>query len=323
MKRREFMALLGGAAMLPVMARAQAMPVIGYLSGRSAGASQYVVDAFRKGLGETGFVEGQNVAIEFRYAEGQYDRMPTLAADLVGRRVAVIFADTVASAMAAKAATAAIPIVFQVGFDPVAGGLVASLSHPGGNITGVTNLSAEVAPKRLELMRELIPMASDFGMLVNPGNPATDQYMRQFQGVAGSLGLQLHLVNASSDRDFDAAFANLTRLRVSGLVIEADAFFTNRSQQLAALTLRHTIPAIYQFREFAAAGGLMSYGGSITDTHRAVGVYVGRILKGEKAADLPVVQSTKVELIVNLKTAKALGLTVPLALLTRADEVFE
>jgi putative ABC transport system substrate-binding protein len=326
MKRRDFITLLSGAAAAwPIAVRAQQSkpPVIGYLSGRSPGASKYLADAFRKGLGETGFVEGRNVAIDFRYVDGQFDRIPALAADLVARRVAVIFGDTIASAMAAKAATASIPIVFQVGFDPVAGGLVDSLSRPGGNITGVTNLSVEVAPKRLELMRELIPAASDFAMVVNPANPGTEGYLRAFQGVAGSLGVKLHLLNASTDHEIEAAFATLPGLGVGGLVIQADSFFTNRSEQLAALALRHAIPAIYQFREFAAAGGLMSYGGSITDSHRAVGVYVGRILKGEKPADLPVQQSTKVELIINLRTAKIIGITVPLSLVYRADEVIE
>jgi putative ABC transport system substrate-binding protein len=327
MRRRDFIALLGGAAAAwPLAARAQhpAIPVIGYLSSRSPGASKYLADAFRKGLGETGFVEGQNVAIDFRYVDGQFDRLPALAADLVARRVSVIFADSVASVTAAKAATASIPIVFQVGADPVAAGMVASLSRPGGNVTGVTNLSVEVAPKRLELMHELIPGASDFAMLVNPANPGTETiYLRAFRGVADSLGLKLQLLNARNDREIDEAFATLPGLRTGGLVIEADAFFTNRSEQLAALALRHAIPSIYQFREFAAAGGLMSYGGSITDSHRAVGVYVGRILRGEKPADLPVQQSTKVELIINLRTAKIIGITVPLSLVYRADEVIE
>jgi putative ABC transport system substrate-binding protein len=325
MRRRDFMTLLGGAAAWPIEARAQnaAMPIVGYLSGRSSTTSQYLADAFRKGLGETGFFEGRNVAIEYRYADGQYDRMPALAADLVARRVAAIFADSIASIAAAKAATTAIPIVFQGGFDPVASGLVSSLNHPGGYITGITNLSVEVAPKRLELMHELAPAARDFGMLVNPASAGTEAYMRSSQDVAARLGMRLRVVNASTDTEIDAAFAKFAEMRLGGLVIEAEAFFTSRSEQLAAATLRYAIPAIYQFREFAAAGGLMSYGGSITDSHRAVGVYVGRILKGEKPADLPVLQSTKVELIINLKTAKVLGVTVPLSLLTRADEVIE
>jgi putative ABC transport system substrate-binding protein len=299
------------------------MPLIGFLSARSSGASRYLVDAFRKGLGEAGYIEGQNVAIDYRYAEGQYDRVPALATDLVSRQVAVIAASDLSGALAAKAATRTTPIVFTIGSDPIKSGLVASLNRPGGNITGVTNLNTELAPKRLELMRELVPKAGHFGLLVNPTNLGTEAFVREVQTAAGTLGLQLHLLNASTDREFDAAFVTLVRVQAGGLMIEADAFFTSRGEQLIALALRHAMPTIYQFREFAAAGGLMSYGGSITDSHHAVGIYTGRILKGEKPADLPVQQSTKVELIINLKTAKALGVTVPLALLTRADEVIE
>ena len=325
MNRREIIAMLGGAAAWPVTARAQqmAMPVVGFLSARSAKTSGYLVEAFRKGLGETGYVEGQNVVIDYRYAEGQYDQVPMLAADLVRRQVAVIAASDLSGALAGKAATTTIPIVFTIGTDPIKSGLVASLSRPGSNITGVTNLNTELAPKRLELMHELVPTASNFGLLVNPTNLGTKEYLREVETAAGTLGLQLHGLNASTDREIDAAFAILAQLRAGGLVIEADAFFTSRSELIVALALRHAIPTIYQFREFAAVGGLMSYGGSITNSHYAVGVYTGRILKGEKAADLPVQQSTKVELIINLRTAKVLGLTVPLALLTRADEVIE
>jgi putative ABC transport system substrate-binding protein len=326
MKRREFITLVGGAATAwPLSARAQrtALPVVGFLSARSSKTSGYLVDAFRKGLGETGYIEGQNVAIDYRHAEGQYDQVPVLATDLVSRQVAVIAASDLSGALAGKAATTTIPIVFTIGTDPIKSGLVASLNRPGGNITGVTNLNTELAPKRLELMHELVPTASNLGLLVNPTNLGTKEYLREVEAAAATLGLQLHVLNASTDREFDAAFATLVRLRAGGLVIEADAFFTSRSELLVALSLRHAIPTIYQFREFAAVGGLMSYGGSITNSHYAVGVYTGRILKGEKPADLPVQQSTKVELIINLRTAKVLGITVPLALLTRADEVIE
>jgi putative ABC transport system substrate-binding protein len=329
MRRREFIAALGGAAAASVLrhqaARAQqpAMPVVGFLSARSAGASRYLVEAFRKGLGEASYIEGQNVAIDYRYAEGRYDRMPALAADLASRQVAVIAASDLSGALAGKAATGTIPIVFTIGTDPIQSGLVASLSRPGGNITGVTNLNTELAPKRLELMRELVPTAGSFGLLVNPTNLGTEEFVREVQAAAGALGLQLHRVSVSTDAEFNSAFATLAGLRAGGLVIEADAFFTSRSELLAALALRHGIPTIYQFREFTAVGGLMSYGGDIKDSHHAVGVYTGRILKGEKPADLPVQRLTKVELIINLKTARALGVTVPLALLTRADEVIE
>jgi putative ABC transport system substrate-binding protein len=326
MRRRDFITLLGSAAATwPVGARAQqsAVPMVGFLSVRSPGASTYLVDAFRKGLREAGYIEGQNMAIEYRYADNQYNQVKALATDLVSRQAAVIAASDLGAALAGKAATTAIPIVFTIGSDPIKSGLVASLNQPGGNITGVTNLNYELAPKRLELMRELVPTASHFGLLANPNNFATETFVREVQTAAETLGLQLHLVNAGTDSELDAAFATLVRLRVGGLAIEADAFFTARSEQIAALALRHAIPTIYQFREFAAAGGLMSYGGNIADAHHTVGVYTGRILKGEKPADLPVQQSTKVELIINLKTAKALGLTVPIALIGRADEVIE
>jgi putative ABC transport system substrate-binding protein len=326
MKRRTFITLLGGAATawpLAVRAQQSAMPVIGVLDGRSADESTPLVAALRRGLNETGFVEGRNVAIEHHWAHGQYDRLPALAADLVRRQVTVIATSGNASALAAKTATATIPIVFLTGADPVQAGLVASLSRPGGNLTGVTSLGVELGPKRLELLHELVPAATTIAILVNPANRSAEIQVRDMQAAARTLGLELHILQASTEREIDAAFAALTRLRAGALVISPEAFFNSRSEQLAALTVRHAVPAIYTYREFAAAGGLMSYGGSITDSYRQAGIYVGRILKGEKPADLPVQQSAKVELIINMKTAKALGLTVPFALLGRADEVFE
>jgi putative ABC transport system substrate-binding protein len=298
------------------------MPVIGFLSGASPSAYAHLVRAFRQGLGETGYFEGQNVTVEFRWAEGQYDRLPIFAADLVLRKVAVIVANSPA-AVAAKAATATIPIVFSSGTDPVKLGLVASLNRPGGNLTGVSNLNVELGPKRLEIMHELVPAATIIGLLVNPTNSNSEAVVRDHQVAAHSLGLQLSLVHASTERELDAAFANLSRRRVGALTIGGDPYFVSRSDQLAALTAQYAMPAIFEYREFAAAGGLTSYGGSIADSYRQVGVYTGRILGGEKPADLPVQQSTKAELIINLKTAKALGLAIPPTLLARADEVIE
>jgi putative tryptophan/tyrosine transport system substrate-binding protein len=327
LNRREFVTLLGGAAAAwPLAARAQqaAVPVIGYLGAQSPAAFASRVTAFRQGLGETGYVEGRNVAIEFRWAEGQHDRLPALAAELVARRVAVIVAPGGApAAIAAKSVTTTIPIVFEMGADPIAMGLVASLNRPGGNLTGVSSLNVEVTPKRLEILREAIPTATVVAVLLNPTSPTADSQLRNLQEAARALGLQLHVLHASSARDFDAVFVTLLQLRASGLVVASDTFFATHSEQLAALTVRHALPAIHQSRDFALAGGLMSYGGSFVESHRQAGVYTGRVLKGDKPADLPVQQVTKVELLINLKTAKALGVTFPLALSGRADQVIE
>ena len=325
MYRRRFIASLGSAIALPCVAAAQqkAMPVIGFLGSTSPDLYVAHVAAFHQGLNETGHIEGQNVAIEYRWANAQYDRVPAMAADLADRRVAVIVANT-PGVQAVKAATTTIPIVFTTGGDPMQLGLVASLSRPGGNVTGVTTLNVEVTPKRLELAHELLPTATIIAALVNPTNPNTEIELRGMHAAARALGLQLHVLHASSERDFAAVFAALPQLRAGVLVISGtDTFLISRSEQLAALTIRHAVPTIFQFREFIAAGGLMSYGGSITDSYRQAGIYAGRILKGEKPADLPVQQSAKVELMINLKTAKALGLTMPTALLVRADEVIE
>jgi putative ABC transport system substrate-binding protein len=325
MKRREFIALLGGAAVAwPLAARAQqsAMPVVGFLNSGWPDLDAYLVRAFRKGLSEIGYVEGQNVAIEYRWANGKYDRMPTMAVELVRHQVAVIVADT-PGVMAAKAATTTIPIVFAVAGDPVTAGLVASMNRPGGNLTGHASLNVQMGPKRLELLHELVPAAVLIALLVNPTNPNAETISSDAQAAARTLGLRLHVLHASTEREFDSVFASLAQLRAGGLVVSTDPFFTTQSKQLGALTLRNAMPAIYQYPPFAAAGGLMSYGGSITDNFRLVGVTTGRILNGEKPADLPVQQSTKIELIINLRTAKALSIEVPLPLLGRADEVIE
>jgi putative ABC transport system substrate-binding protein len=325
-RRREFITLLGGAAAWPIAARGQqAMPVIGFLGAASLHEYEPFVAGFHRGLNQVGFVEGRNVAVEYRWAEDQYDRLPVLATDLVRRSVTVIFTGgSTPATLAAKGATSIIPIVFFVGGDPVDMGLVPSLAYPGGNLTGVTNLAAEVGPKRLELLHELVPGAATVAALINPTSPAQANVQSQaLQEAAGKIGLQLHILHASTEAEIESAFTNLIQLRAGGLVIGPDVFFNTRDGQLAELALRHGIPAIYQYREFTAAGGLMSYGTNLAEMFRLAGIYTGRILKGEKPADLPVQQATNIELILNLKTAKALGLTVPLTLLGRADEVIE
>jgi len=324
-RRREFITLLGGAAVAwSLSARAQqpTIPVIGFLSNSSPDNSASRATAFRQGLNEASYVEGQSVAIEYRWVEGQYEQLTALAAELVQRRVAVIAADGINPAIAAKAATSTIPIVFVTGSDPVKHSLVASLNRPGGNVTGISVLTVGLVAKRLEVLCEVIPEVSTIGLLVNPTQATTELQLRAMQDAARSLGRQIVVLNASSDSDIDAAFAKLVQ-QAGGLVVGSDGFITGHAKQLAALAARHMIPAIVEWRAFAAAGGLMSYGPSEADAFRQAGVYTGRILKGEKPADLPVQQSTKVELVINLKTAKALGLTMPLPLLGRADEVIE
>jgi putative ABC transport system substrate-binding protein len=325
MERRKFITILGGAAATwPLAARAQqsAVPVVGFLNSRAPGGNEAILVAFRQGLKEAGYVEGQNVTVEYRWADNQYDRVPVLVADLVSRQVAVIVSNGPPIA-AAKAATSTIPIVFAVGFDPLAYGLVNSLSRPAGNLTGVSILDVEIGPKRLELLHELIPAATVMALLVNPTTPAVQAIAGDMQAAARAHGLELHVLHAATDGDFDAVFTTVAQLRAGALIIGADPFFTSRSRQLGELTVARRIPTIYEFREFAAAGGLISYGTSLADAYRQVGIYTGRILKGEKPSDLPVQQATKVELILNLKTAKALGITVPISLLGRADEVIE
>jgi putative ABC transport system substrate-binding protein len=312
--------------MWPLAAGAQqpAMPVIGYLSSASPDRDAGRLRAFRQGLSETGFIEGRNVAIEYRWADEQHDRLPALAADLVHQQVAVIAqAGHVLGVFAAKAATTTIPIVFVTGADPVGLGLVASLSRPGVNLTGVTTLGIELEPKRLELLHGLIPAARTVGALVNRMHPIAEAQSSELQAAARALGLKLQILDASTERDFDAVFARLVELQADGLVIATDGLFISQSEHLARLAVRHAMPAIFQLRTFAAAGGLMSYGGDFAEMYRQSGAYVGRILKGEKPVDLPVQQVTRVELVLNLKTAKALGLDVPPTLLVRADEVIE
>ncbi|HEX3341835.1 MAG TPA: ABC transporter substrate-binding protein [Pseudolabrys sp.] len=328
MHRRDFIEIaIGSAVAWPLAAHAQqpTMPVIGFLSNASPNLYVTRLRAFQQGLKEAGYVEGQNVAIEYRWAEGQNNRLPTLATELAHRRVTVLVAGGgTATAMAAKAATTTTPIVFAVAVDPVKAGLVASLIRPGGNMTGVTNLGVEVGPKRLELLHELFPTATAIAVLVNPANPAlAEPFVRALLPAASTFGVQLHVLNASSDRDLDTVFATMGQLRASALLIMPDVFFTTRAEQLAALSLRYAVPAIYEYRPFTAAGGLVSYGSDEVEYYRLLGIYAGKILKGEKPANLPVVQSTKVELIINLKTAKALSINVPQPLVGRADEVIE
>jgi putative tryptophan/tyrosine transport system substrate-binding protein len=301
------------------------MPVIGFLGASSPDLYANALRAFREGLRETGYVEGRNITIEFRWANGQNERLPELAADLVRRRVSVIAAPgSTPAALAAKAATTTIPVVFQVGVDPVVAGLVRSLARPEGNVTGVTNINTELVSKRLELLREVVPKTTVVALLVNPtSREITESVSKDMQLTAWALGLQLRILEANTDRDFDTVFATLKQLPATALVIAPDAFFISRNEQLGALTVRHAVPAITQFREFAVAGGLMSYGGSFTEPTRQVGIYTGRILKGEKPQNLPVQQTTKVELVINLRTAKALGVTVPQSVQNRADEVIE
>jgi len=325
MRRREFIAGLGSAAAWPVVARAQqpGMPVIGFLSPQSADDDykNYIIP-FLQGLKETGYVDGQNVAIEYRWAENQFDRLPVLAAELVHRRVALIVAAGTPAALPAKAATTTIPIVFSVGTDPVALGLVASLSRPGSNVTGITNLVGELSAKQMQLLYELVPNAP-FGILADPAFPATPSMIADLQGAARSLGRQLFVENARTESDLETAFASFSRQHVGAVLVSTGTFFARRTEQLAALAAHHALPTIYPFREYVLAGGLMSYGASLGYTYRQAGIYTGRILKGEKPADLPVQQATKIDLIINLKTAKALGLTIPETLLATADEVIQ
>ncbi len=329
MERREFLTLLGGAAAAwPLTARAQQadkVPVVGFLNSASANLYTKFAGAFRRGLNEMGFVEGQNVVIEYRWADGQYDRLPELAADLVRRQVAVIAGAGTLAALVAKAATKTIPVVFTTASDPVELGLVDSLSKPSGNVTGSTQLNMEVAPKRVELLHQLLPMATSIALLVNPANPVTaEAQTRDVRAAARTLGLQVHIVQATTKTEVDKAIASLAQLRASGLVIATgDALFNSESVYVATVAVRYSVPAIYHGRDFVAAGGLLGYGGSLVESYHIAGIYAGRILRGEKPTDLPVQRSAKVEMYINLKTAKALGITVPPGLVIAADEVFE
>jgi putative ABC transport system substrate-binding protein len=326
MRRRDFIKIIAGSAIAwPLAARAQqpAMPVVGFLGGESPDLFAGRLRAFRQGLDEAGFAESRNVAIEYRWARGEYDRLPVLAADLVRQSVTVMVATTTPALLAAKAATMTIPIVFLTGSDPVEAGLVASLNRPGGNMTGVSNLTVETGAKQMELLHELVPAATLIALLVNPANPVlADTLSRDLQTAARAMRQQILVVSASTESDIDAAFATLVEQKVGALVVGNDPFFNARPNQLVALAARHAVPAIYPYREFAAAGGLMSYGSNLANTYRLVGVYTGRILNGEKPANLPI-QQTQVEFVINLRTAKALGLTFPITLLGRADEVIE
>ena len=325
MKRREFMSLLAGAAAWPLAARAQqpAMPVMGYLNSRSRDTDTPFLAAFHRGLNETGYVEGQNVAIEYRWADGQYDRLPVLATDLVRRRVTVMAATSTPAALAAKAATSAVPIVFTTAADPIAVGLVDSLSRPSGNVTGVNSYLSDLGAKRLELLRQLVPNDAVIGMLVNPNYPDAESQAKDVKEAARTLGQQVHVVNADSEGDLNRAFATFIELKADALLVSLDSFFLSRREQLVALAARHKIPVMYFARDFVLAGGLMSYGSDLADSYRQAGVYTGRILKGAKPVDLPVLQPTKFELSINTTTAKSLGLSIPDRLLALADEVIE
>jgi putative tryptophan/tyrosine transport system substrate-binding protein len=326
-RRREFIKVVAGSvAAFPLGAHAQqsAMPVVGFVNAASAEGHEPHVSAFLRGLSEAGYVDGRNVVIEYRWAEGRTDRLPAMVADLVHRQVAVIAAHSTPAAVAAKAATTIIPLVFQIGVDPVALGLVASLNRPGGNVTGVTQINSLITPKRLELLHEVNPNAKTMALLVDPAYPAVAAVDSSgISAAAQSLGIELHVLTASTERDFDAIFAKLTQLRAGGLVIGGGGFFLDQRKHLGELSLHHAMPAVSESRDFAVAGGLMSYGADIQDAYRLTGIYTGRVLNGDKPADLPVQQSTKVELCINLKTAKALGITVPLPLSGRADELIE
>jgi putative ABC transport system substrate-binding protein len=325
MRRREFIKVVAGSAVAwSLPASAQPMPVVGFLNVESSERYQPMAAAFRRGLQESGYVEGKNVTIEYRWADGHVERLPALAADLAEKRVTVIAATSTPAAIAAKAATTTVPIVFETASDPVRLGLVDSLSRPGGNVTGVTQTNVEIAPKRLEVMHELLPNAKVIGLLINPADPSlAEPQLKDFQAAAHSLGVELHVVNVRTDSELEKTFVDLSDLHVAGVIISTDPFFTSRPQQIASLTTRYAMPAVSKGREFAAAGGLLSYGADTLDTYRLTGVYTGRVLKGEKPADLPVQQATKVELYINLKTAKKFGITVPLPMSGRADEVFE
>src|SRR5262245_57631537 len=325
-RRRQFIVTLGSAAAWPLAVRAQqpAMPLIGFLSSRSSGDSAAVIAALRAGLRESGFVEGQNLVIAFRWADGRYDRLPGLAADLVDQRVVLLFAAGGSpSGLAAKAATSTIPVVFSAITDPVRLGLVASLNRPGGNVTGMSIQTFETAAKSAQLLKELVPATATIAYLVNPSSPIAEIYSKEAATVASALGIPVPVLSASAEKDLDEAFASVGKLGASGLVVPAEPFFDTQRDRIVALAARYAVPAIYAFREFAVAGGMMSYGANLTDSYRRAGIYVGRVLKGEKPADLPVMQPTKFDLVLNLKTAKALGLTVPPSLLARADEVIE
>jgi putative tryptophan/tyrosine transport system substrate-binding protein len=327
MRRREFITVIVGTAVSwPLVAHAQQLntPLVGFLNVESSNGYRPMAAAFRQGLQETGYVDGQNVAIEYRWAEGQSDRLPAMVADLIHRQVAVIAATSTPAALAAKAATKTIPIVFETGGDPIHLGLVASLNQPGGNLTGVTQLTVGLVPKEMEVLHELLPSAKTVALLVNPADPAiAEDQTSEAMSAAQMLGLELHVLKAGTEEQLDAVFANLSQLRAGGLVIGSEAFFTSHTGLLAALAVRHAVPTIYKGREFVAAGGLVSYGSSVTNSYRLAGVYTGRVLKGENPAHLPVQQATKFELYINLKTARALGIAVPLPLSGRADEVIE